>query len=61
MYYEYKCNNCHVLTAAIHSMNEEFKETCKWCGEFNWQQIYFPPALKFKGSGFYVNDYKIKK
>ena len=58
--YEYVCNNCHVLTAVMHGMNEEFKEPCKWCGVTDWQQSYSAPAIHFKGSGFYETDYKKK-
>lgn len=61
MYYEYVCNNCKVVTASIHGMNEIFDQKCKYCGEKDWQQIIFPPAIQFKGKGFYCNDYPKEK
>ncbi len=60
MYYEYYCNVCRKGVAVNHGMNEDFKTPCEHCGTIDWQQVYFPPALKFTGSGFYETDYKKK-
>jgi putative FmdB family regulatory protein len=59
-YYEYCCKNCHVMNAAIHKMEEKFEGPCKYCGGTEFDQLYFPPAISFKGSGFYETDYKNK-
>ncbi len=59
-YYEYNCKNCHVSVASIHKMSETFSDKCKFCGANDWMQVYFPPALKFTGTGFYETDYKNK-
>jgi putative FmdB family regulatory protein len=59
-HYEYSCKNCKNHIAAIHSMNETYKEKCLRCGKKKWEQHIFPPAIQFKGSGFYQTDYKDK-
>lgn len=60
-FYKYQCKNCHVSVTAIHGMNEKYKEICKYCGAVDWQQIIYPPAIHFKGTGFFQTDYKNKE
>lgn len=62
-YYEFYCKNCRLGTAAMLPMENTFAkdEKCKNCGKKDWQQVYFPPAIKFNGTGFYETDYKTKE
>ena len=56
MTYSYKCDQCGYVLIVTYSLSEEKP------GDFNCicggklRRVYEPPAIKFKGSGFYAND-----
>lgn len=54
--YEYRCPNGHVFEV-FKSMSEPAPETCATCGAAPLQQVLYPVAIHYKGSGFYSTDY----
>lgn len=57
--YDYMCKNCEKTFEDFHGMNESPKLTCPSCGSHKMQKLIAAGAgLIFKGSGFYINDYK---
>ncbi len=57
--YEYKCNECDHTFDVFQSMNDEPIKTCEKCGGMV-RKLFGTAGIIFKGSGFYVNDYKNK-
>tara|TARA_R110002167_G_C12707228_1_gene655107 strand:- start:16664 stop:16861 length:198 start_codon:yes stop_codon:yes gene_type:complete len=57
--YAYICHHCDGTYEKLQSMKSRAPRKCPKCGEKGQQrrQIGSGIALKFKGSGFYVNDY----
>jgi putative FmdB family regulatory protein len=53
--YEYRCTNGHTFEAT-QSMSDAPLTKCEVCGA-PVQRVLFPPAVQFKGSGFYNTDY----
>lgn len=58
MIYEYKCTNCN-CSVEIKRDLKTLKDNiaCDECLS-PMTRIYSVPNISFKGSGFYVNDYK---
>jgi putative FmdB family regulatory protein len=56
--YDYKCDACGNVFEAFHSMNDKPIETCGKCGSPVRRLFGGSAGIIFKGSGFYVNDYK---
>lgn len=54
--YEYRCPNGHVFEV-FKSMSEPAPERCETCGAAPLQQVLYPVAVHYKGSGFYSTDY----
>ena len=55
--YVLQCLECGLVEELILSTPEERPTACRVChGELK-QLFECPPALRFKGPGFYVNDY----
>ena len=60
--YDYKCNECGNIFEKFHSIAENHEFHCENCGAKNTQKMIGAGAgILFKGSGFYVTDYKNKK
>lgn len=57
--YEYKCEKCSNGFEVFQSMNDEPLKTCPECGG-EVKKVFTPAGIIFKGTGFYVNDYKNK-
>jgi putative FmdB family regulatory protein len=59
--YDYKCPDCGCETEANVRLDERrfARVHCPDCGTWMTRQPS-APAIAFKGSGFYVNDYKRK-
>ena len=58
--YEYRCTNCGASEEAIQKVDDKPLKICSECGG-PLQKLMSSPAIQFKGSGWYVNDYAPKK
>ena len=57
--YEYECLECKNRFEVFQSMSDEPVKGCEKCGK-PVRKIFNSAGVIFKGSGFYVNDYKSK-
>ena len=57
--YDYECPEGHIFEE-FQSMNEQPVARCPQCGKDGKRLISSGSALMFKGSGFYITDYKKK-
>lgn len=57
--YDYRCENGH-LFEVMQRMSDDPITECQECGA-PVQRVLHPPAVHFKGSGFYTTDYGRKK
>jgi putative FmdB family regulatory protein len=55
--YVYRCQNCDVRREAFQKMTDDPLTTCEECGG-SLRRVLQPVGIVFKGSGFYVTDYK---
>jgi putative FmdB family regulatory protein len=60
--YEYTCRDCGHTFEIVQSMLDETLTMCPECGG-SLRKVFAPPAISFKGSGFYATDHgkKAKK
>src|SRR5882672_456734 len=56
--YEYKCPAGHVFEKFYPTMKNSRRLKCPTCGKMAGRQISAGAGLVFKGSGFYITDYK---
>lgn len=56
--YEYECNNCRFHFELLQGINEPPVKNCPKCGGGVRRLISGGAGLIFKGSGFYITDYK---
>jgi putative FmdB family regulatory protein len=54
--YEYICKNCGHTFEIVHSMSDAALTLCPECGG-ELRKVFAPPAIAFKGSGFYATDH----
>jgi len=54
--YEYRCPKGHHFER-FQSMSAPPPETCDTCGASPVEQVLYPIAIHYKGSGFYSTDY----
>ena len=60
--YEYICDTCHNNFEVRRSFSEEGLPPCPSCnGTGKVHRVFSPPAIVFKGKGFYVTDSRSKK
>lgn len=57
--YEYLCQDCSYKFELKQSMKDDPVATCSRCGR-TVSRIISPPAIMFKGSGWYITDYSDK-
>ena len=57
--YDYRCVNGHTFEV-MQRMSDAPITECEQCGA-PVQRVLHPPAVHFKGSGFYTTDYGRKK
>lgn len=57
--YEYACQKCGRHTDKIEPVAGPHLKKCPHCGG-KVESVITAPAIKFKGSGWYVNDYAAK-
>lgn len=59
--YEYICDTCHDEFEIRRSFSEEGVPPCPTCnGTGKVHKVFSPPAIVFKGKGFYVTDSRAK-
>ncbi len=58
--YEYKCESCQNVFEKLQSFDADVKTPCPKCKNNANRIISSGIGIVFKGSGFYVNDYKKK-
>ena len=58
--YEYVCKRCGHLFEIVQSMKDDTLTECPECGG-ELRKVFAPPAISFKGSGFYATDHGKKK
>jgi putative FmdB family regulatory protein len=60
--YEYTCRDCGHTFEIVQSMWDDALTMCPECGG-SLRKVFAPPAISFKGSGFYATDHgkKAKK
>ena len=56
--YDYECSKCGHVFEKFHSMSATPAVVCEKCGADSKKKIGGGNGIIFKGSGFYVNDYK---
>jgi putative FmdB family regulatory protein len=54
--YEYRCLKCKRHSEKIENVNGPYLKKCPHCGG-KLESVITAPAIQFKGSGWYVNDY----
>lgn len=57
--YEYQCVKCGRRTEKIESVDGPHLKKCPHCGG-KVERLLAPPAIQFKGAGWYVTDYAKK-
>ena len=57
--YEYQCETCAHRFEKIQKFSDPLEDTCPKCGG-PVHKLMSSPAIQFKGSGFYITDYKKK-
>ena len=58
--YEYECRDCSTRVEAFQKITDQPLTTCESCGG-SLRRVLFPVGIVFKGSGFYVTDYRNKE
>ena len=56
--YEYKCPNGHLFEKRFPRITTQRHAKCPVCGKRAERQISGGAGVHFKGSGFYITDYK---
>ena len=56
--YEYRCGGCQNEFEKIQKMSEEPRAECPVCGAEATRRLSGGAGLLFKGSGFYITDYR---
>jgi putative FmdB family regulatory protein len=57
--YEYRCESCGRRFEKLQRLNDPLCTKCPHCGGY-LKKIPSPPAIQFKGPGFYITDYSKK-
>ncbi len=55
--YEYRCAKCQATIEKIQKFSDKPLKVHEGCGG-ELERLMGTPALQFKGSGFYITDYK---
>lgn len=55
--YEYACRDCGHTFEAVQRMTDDPLTVCPVC-QGTLRKVFAPPAIAFKGSGFYATDHR---
>jgi putative FmdB family regulatory protein len=58
--YEFECEACKLRFDRIQKYTDPNPDVCPTCGKGPIRKMPSSPAIQFKGSGFYINDYAKK-
>ncbi|MGB9773391.1 MAG: FmdB family zinc ribbon protein [Bacteroidota bacterium] len=58
--YQYRCKACGYEFEELQSISAEPLKTCPKCGKAKLYRVISGAGLIFRGSGFYITDYKNK-
>ena len=58
--FDYKCTKCGLVDEYLVSNTEEEIILCRLCNELTERLMSGNVSFRFKGKGFYANDYKGK-
>jgi putative FmdB family regulatory protein len=58
--YEYQCDACGHRFEVLQKFSDPRIDTCPKCGS-TVHKLMSSPAIQFKGSGFYITDYRSDK
>jgi putative FmdB family regulatory protein len=58
--YEYVCRSCGHRFEVVRSIHDDALTECPDCGG-QLRKVFTPPAISFKGSGFYATDHGKKR
>jgi putative FmdB family regulatory protein len=56
--YEYECEACGKRFEKIQKYSDPNPDVCQHCGKGPVRKLLSSPAIQFKGTGFYITDYK---
>jgi len=56
--YEFKCIKCGHLFERFLAITDNSRKKCPLCGNYSERLISSGAGLIFKGSGFYITDYR---
>src|SRR5215510_15786864 len=56
--YEYECEACGSRFEKIQKFSDPPADVCAKCGKGPVHKLLSSPAIQFKGSGWYITDYK---
>uniref|UniRef100_A0A832I9H5 Zinc ribbon domain-containing protein n=1 Tax=Eiseniibacteriota bacterium TaxID=2212470 RepID=A0A832I9H5_UNCEI len=56
--YDYRCRKCSHVFEVFHSMTDETPRRCPQCRARAERMLGTGAGLLFKGSGFYITDYR---
>jgi putative FmdB family regulatory protein len=57
--YDYQCRSCHHAWEQFQSITAKPEKRCPECGKLSAKRVIGPgAAILFKGSGFYITDYR---
>ena len=57
--YEYKCTKCGAVFEVLQKIHDPVLTKCIHC-QGAVKKLLSPPAIQFKGNGWYVTDYSSK-
>ncbi|HXH28132.1 MAG TPA: zinc ribbon domain-containing protein [Candidatus Polarisedimenticolia bacterium] len=55
--YEYECRACGHRFERIQKFSDPILRKCPRCKKVKLKKLLSPPAVRFKGTGWYVTDY----
>ncbi|MBZ5552863.1 MAG: zinc ribbon domain-containing protein [Acidobacteriia bacterium] len=55
--YEFECLKCGFQFERLRKLSDPPVSRCPQCGARRVSQLLSAPAIQFKGSGWYINDY----